>query len=561
MILINSNIESKKIINKASEISAVTSNPFIAGMSLVTGFTVGKSTEYLSSFPLLETVDKLDYGQSIAIFSRTGSGKTTAMLSVISALVKHETIVYLTNRKSCKEQVLREAIKKMLGIEASEDILDHIDIGTFKVMTYQQFCKVRGTFNNKKFLMICDECHCFTEDATFSVYPQKIVNFIKLNCNNLKIIYLTATPEDVITVLWDIEKLSKEELYPLSNNINDFLRFMPCKTETRIQHVFLMKSDWEYITFVTYDPNERDKLADYINKHNADGEKALILIGNKDDGELIKEKLNNCQYVYADEEKNGEVSVIAANERFETDSLASTKVLGNGVSLKDNDLSIIVAETLDIIALKQFIGRVRVNIKHPRGITVLIPDYSLSQIGAIESKIYHQLMEFERVLNNMCYYLEYPSQSDPFVYYDHITKQVVFNYLGYNQLKHQLEKIKALKAEEQETPHAYVRKVLECYGKSTDNIEELRIDYNNVKDCKERNAAAWEKFKSSEQDADALRCLKDDLTIACNKTGGYSKEIRTNLQIPTINIILGFAGIDEQLMPERRVYEIAIIQE
>ena len=92
MIVIKSDIKSENIISKAAEISAVTSNPFVAGMSLVTGFTVGESTEYLSSFPLLETVDKLDYGQSIAIFSRTGSGKTTAMLSVISALVKHETM-------------------------------------------------------------------------------------------------------------------------------------------------------------------------------------------------------------------------------------------------------------------------------------------------------------------------------------------------------------------------------------------------------------------------------------------------------------------------------------
>ena len=425
-------------------------------------------------------------------------------------------------------------------------------------MTYQQFCKIRGTFYNKKLLLICDECHCFVEDATFSVYPQKIVNYIKMNRKNLKMIYLTATPEDVITVLWDIEKLGNEELIPFkSDNIKDFLHYMPDKTSTRVQHIYLMKSNWDYINFVTYSPNERDKLADYINKHNAEGQKTLIFIGNKEEGEVIKEKLNNCQYVYADEEKISEVSAIASNERFETDSLASTKVLGNGVSLKDNDLSIIVAETLDITAVKQFIGRVRVNIKHPRDITVLIPDYSASQIGSVESKIYHQIMEFDRVRSNLSYYLEYPSQAAPCVYYDHITTEVIFNSLGYTQLKHQLEYIKALKAEEYEKPHAYVRKILESYGKCTDNIEELRIDYDNVKVCKEHiAAAAWEKFKDSEQDTDSLRCLKDDITTACNETGGYSKEIKTNVQISTINEILNFAGINEKLLPERKVYDI-----
>ena len=51
------------------------------------------------------------------------------------------------------------------------------------------------------------------------------------------------------------------------------------------------------------------------------------------------------------------------------------------MSLHDDELNLIVVETLDPITLKQVIGRARVNRKNPREITVLIPDYSMTDIG------------------------------------------------------------------------------------------------------------------------------------------------------------------------------------
>ena len=67
--------------------------------------------------------------------------------------------------------------------------------------------------------------------------------------------------------------------------------------------------------------------------------------------------------------------------KFSDRNLITTKVAENGVSLHDDELNLIVVETLDPITLKQVIGRARVNRKNPREITVLIPDYSMTDIG------------------------------------------------------------------------------------------------------------------------------------------------------------------------------------
>ena len=59
--------------------------------------------------------------------------------------------------------------------------------------------------------------------------------------------------------------------------------------------------------------------------------------------------------------------------------------------------------------------------------------------------------------------------------------------------------------------------------------------------------------------ADALATLKADLKAACNETGAYPKELKSNIQVDTVNDILRFAGICEKVLPESKVYKITAI--
>ena len=87
-------------------------------------------------------------------------------------------------------------------------------------------------------------------------------------------------------------------------------------------------------------------------------------------------------------------------------------------------------------------------------------------------------------------------------------------------------------------------------------MEELFLDYDITKACQQRIVSAWGKYKSSNCDPDALKALKEELKAACNETGAYPKELKSNIQIDTVNDILLFAGIHEIVSPEIRRFEI-----
>lgn len=557
MTIINSELLSYTDIDKSiQELTENITDPMLASLSLVTGYTLGNSDEYLTSIINGKDVDKLEYGESLCIFSPTGSGKTKAIEQMASTISKNEKVIILTNRRACKIQLIKDIFKQFKDVP--EEFIDKLKVTeNIEIMTYQNFVKKKLHYNGKKLLLICDECHCFAEDSTFSVYPQQMINFLRCNLDNTKRLYLTATPDDVLPIIWDIETLSGERLYPLTNdNLKEFLRETPTEKSTRIKHTYLMKSDWSYITFKTYDPDNKEKLIEYINKACSNGQKALIFINDIAGGSDLKEQFSNCQHIYSDEDKKAELHEIAVNEKFQSETLITTKVAENGLSLHDEKLSVIVAETYDPVALQQIIGRARVKRKNSREIIVLVPDYSLSQLGSIKGKLYMQLKEFQKVIENPDFAMQYLPQPNPYIYYDAILQKPVVNYIGYQQLQKQLYCIQALKDAEQEKTHAFIHKVLSLYSKTIENVDEMFIDYDTTKKCKQRILSAFEKYKNSNRDETALKILKEELKTACNETGAYSKELKSNIQIDTINDILQFAEITDRISQGRKIFDI-----
>lgn len=555
-IIIPASMNLAYVTESAKELTENINSPPLASFSLVTDYKFGNAGEYLISIINGETVDELEYGESICIFSPTGSGKTKAIEQISETLSRQEKIIILTNRRACKIQLLKDLFKQFKDVP--EEFIDKLKPDSnIEVTTYQDFVKKTQRYNGKKLLLVFDECHCFSEDSTFSVYPQQMINYLRGNLDNTKRIYLTATPNDVLPIIWDIEALSDKKLYPLtSDNLRDFLRETPEKSDTRIRHTYLMKSDWSYLTFKAYDPDNKEKLVEYINKACSDGQKALVFINDIASGAELKEAFSDCQHIYSDEDKKADLHEIAVNENFQSETLITTKVAENGLSLHDKKLSVIVAETYDLITLQQIIGRARVNRKNPREIFVLVPDYSLSNLGSIQGKLYMQMTEFKRTIENPDFAMQCLPQPNPYIYYDAILEKPVVNYIGYQQLQKQLNYVQALKEAEQEEPHAFIRQILSLYNKATDSIDEMFIDYDTTKDCKQRIVSAWENFKDSNRDETALKILKEELKTACNETGAYSKELKSNIQIDTINDILEFAGITNRISQGRKIFDI-----
>lgn len=248
-----------ELTESVNELTENISNLLLSALSLATGYKLGNSNEYLTSIINRKDVDNLKYGESICIFSPTGSGKTKAIEQISSTISKDEKVIILTNRRACKIQLKKDLLKGIDYKSISDELIDKIEIDNdIKVMTYQNFIIKKCEYHNKKIVLICDECHCFAEDSIFSVYPQQMADFIKDNLDNTKRIYLTATPDDVLPMIWDIEALSDKKLQLLTNdNARLFSLSLPFSKDTRIKHTYIMKSNWSYLTFKAYSPDKK----------------------------------------------------------------------------------------------------------------------------------------------------------------------------------------------------------------------------------------------------------------------------------------------------------------
>ena len=76
------------------------------------------------------------------------------------------------------------------------------------------------------------------------------------------------------------------------------------------------------------------------------------------------------------------------------------------------------------------------------------------------------------------------------------------------------------------------------------------------KECIDRIHEAWKTFKASQRTDADLSILKEALKSACNETGAYGKELKSNIQIDTINKVLAFAGFKDRLQSGRTVFGI-----
>ena len=197
--------------------------------------------------------------------------------------------------------------------------------------------------------------------------------------------------------------------------------------------------------------------------------------------------------------------------------------------------------------------------KNPREVIVLLPDYTASHLGSIAGQLYMQLQEFDRAANNPDFAMQYLPQPNPYIYYDAITQKPVVNSIGRDELRRQLDLIGQLRAEEAEQPHAFLRHILHLYGKDTSHLAALSIHYDKHTECLKRITVAWETLKSGERSPADLSTLKMALKAACNETGAYPKELKSNIQVDTVNDILRFAGICEKVLPESKVYKITAI--
>lgn len=551
-------IDKEELIHTAISAIENTPSPDVAAMFAAAGLSLGETNEYVSKILSVNDVQDLNPGESIIVISPTGSGKSEAIERIIQHLLAKKKVVFLTNRTINVIQVLKDFRSKLELDYIPDDALTEVCLNkNLEVMTYQKFIRYSKEYNDKELLLVLDECHSITEDSVFSLYGHKFLQYLHNNLDKTTRIYITATPYDVINIIWKLELLSKGTLSGITKHTSlNQIAHNRENLDTRIKRIYMMKPNWDYIEFKTYSPRDTEKLQNYINEFIDKENKVFIFVNDKDKGRKLQEKFDSSQHVYSSEDKAEEITRIALEAKFSPDTLIATKVAENGFSLHDDKLNLIVAETWDPVTLQQVIGRARVNRKKPRKIIVLIPDYSLADLNTIEWQVRNQLKKFQDAIDNPDAALEYQPNPNPYVYYSAIHKKPVVNELGYNTLKNQIYYLEDLKAEEEQTPHAFLRRVLSFYGKDATVTDEMYIDYDSRVEFNSRISDAWETFKAGQRGEDDLSILKEALKKTCNETHVYGKELKTNIQTSTVNDILKFAGINESISHERKTFDV-----
>lgn len=273
-------------------------------------------------------------GNIYLINAGTGKGKSYFVTNQLYEYAEenNKKILLMCNRTLLKAQ-FDEAIKEK-----------NIDILTYQKLEYHdrqhnlqyELKENIDLILNKYDYIVLDEAHYMYTDSSFNKYTDVIQNALN-ECKAI-IVMLSATPH-----------LIKQDY------------------KDKIKKEYIIKSDYSYIDDVIY--YESKDTIDQLLIRIPDGEKAIVFSNNKQRLKMLYEKYHHCSY-YIDSDKkysnkrtkklSEPVRQIVENEKFDKKFLFCTKVLDNGVNIKDKSLKHIFIEIDDLVEFIQCLGRKRV---------------------------------------------------------------------------------------------------------------------------------------------------------------------------------------------------------
>lgn len=181
--------------------------------------------------------------------------------------------------------------------------------------------------------IVLDEAHYLFQDAAFNRRTSTIFEMIEQFRKSKVIIMLSATAD-----------LLKEYF------------------SSKITATYTAEADYSYIESVSY-YTKKDTLLKILDNIPAD-EKAVVFGDNKERLQELNRRYSNSAYLSGDNKETSPVfSELVQAEHFECRMLFTTKVLDNGVNLKDKAIKHIIIEQTDMVEFIQCFGRKRVQDK------------------------------------------------------------------------------------------------------------------------------------------------------------------------------------------------------
>lgn len=253
----------------------------------------------------------------------TGCGKSHFVINVLIPcyVSQNKRILYLCNREKLEYQVKPQINRYPL----------------VTVWTYQRLqAKLRKKKNLPKYdLIVSDECHYFWTDAKFNSYTDIAYQYVMSQTQSV-VILMSATADSFFSELEANGKVEPD-------------------------HIFKIEKSYSYVERVfTYKKDQLQDLIDYILSAD-DEEKILVFVNSIKRLEEMHEIYGtDAEYLCAKGQKCDFVNRAAVKEcKFSKRILFTTKILDNGIDIKDDAVKHIISEIFDIDCMLQAIGRKR----------------------------------------------------------------------------------------------------------------------------------------------------------------------------------------------------------
>lgn len=317
----------------------------------------------------------LDAQCGIFIDAQMGEGKTTFILKkVLPKLEKRgEKMLYLSSRVSLATSVKSEAAKYN---EKAKEIFEGLndkglkncrDFKVIDILTYQSFLSLSDEEIAQYGAVILDEVHFFIEDADFNRDTHRIYNSIMHKLRKICRIYITATPQDIFSIVYNTEcEITKKTIR--------------CDTIFTFMKLYSFKKDYCSYNLDFFKSN--DELIELI--ENSD-KKWLVFIDNIDIGEMLQDELSSrnikTQLFEAkskDDEKASEVAEFISSNNIKKKVLILTCAYDVGINVNNEDICIAMY-TYTKTRFLQELGRKRLSCGEHVNVYVNIPSKKFIQ--------------------------------------------------------------------------------------------------------------------------------------------------------------------------------------
>lgn len=324
-------------------------------------------------------------GDCVFVEAPTGSGKTTFILDVLLpyAQAQGTEILYLSNRFMLKEQIKTQLMKKQnipQGL-VKEEIEEFDGITVLNYQKLQMICELQheSKYLNERYrYIVCDEIHYLLEDAAFNPETLRALKFLKQTKEIL--IGISATIEGVDelliqekygdAILWNSQKRCTEYLTQI-----DIWGYLSAITG-EYRHIFHYKLPQTVKVNQIFSFKDYELVIEAIRRSD-DKEKWLIFQSNKKKAEELRKRLGKQSHlICADNRSDAILKELIQEEKFSCRILISTKLLDNGVNVKDMQLKNILIDSISKTEFLQMLGRKRL-MNEKDGFTLYIPQKSI----------------------------------------------------------------------------------------------------------------------------------------------------------------------------------------